>query len=195
MDGAAQVLRFYDTRQARVLARISPGEYYVTDCADEAVVTTLGSCVSACVRDPALQLGGMNHFMLPGDSESAGNMASNIYGVAAMEALLNEILKRGGRRGRLEFKLTGGGRIGSGSASIGKSNAAFALRFLETEGFTACAVDLGGDRPRKVFYEPSTGRLRVRKLEAIGCEEAIRRERAYAESFSKAPISGGVELF
>src|SRR6185312_3936064 len=104
--------------------KILPGEYYVTK-ADETVTTVLGSCISACVRDPKLNIGGMNHFMLPEDKfrpnnglETAVGTATR-YGSHAMESLINDLLKLGAARDRLEIKLFGGGRILSGMTDVG----------------------------------------------------------------------------
>ncbi len=75
------------------------------------VYTVLGSCISACVRDPPriCGVGGMNHFMLPAPKEHQSGDAwggeSTRYGSFAMEQLINEILKRGGMKHRLEVKL------------------------------------------------------------------------------------------
>jgi chemotaxis protein CheD len=57
--------RYFDTRQGYTAVKVMPGEYYITHEPSEMLVTVLGSCVSACVRDPYTGLGGMNHFMLP----------------------------------------------------------------------------------------------------------------------------------
>ena len=54
-----------------MIAKLLPGDYYVTR-EDEVLDTVLGSCVSACIRNPRLRIGGMNHFMLPRPS-GAGN--------------------------------------------------------------------------------------------------------------------------
>ena len=182
------------------MAKILPGEYYVTNSPQEVIITTLGSCISACVRDPAAGLGGMNHFMLPGTSGQSSTVLSsansaNCYGVFAMENLINEIVKRGGERTRLEIKITGGARIGRGAGNVGESNAKFILKFLALEGFHAAAIDLGGTHPRKVQYEPLSGKLRIKKLLPLRAPEVIEQERQYLEHIASSPISGTVELF
>ena len=57
--------RFFDAASAAWMVKVFPGEFYVTKKTDEVLVTVLGSCVSACIRDPFAGIGGMNHFMLP----------------------------------------------------------------------------------------------------------------------------------
>ncbi len=57
--------RYFDREFDRAAVKVLPGEYYVS-ADDEAIVTVLGSCVAACIRDVRLGVGGLNHFMLPG---------------------------------------------------------------------------------------------------------------------------------
>lgn len=64
LPGYEHINRYWDRLHDRYVAKILPGEYYVT-LQGELVATVLGSCVSACIRDRKLGIGGMNHFMLP----------------------------------------------------------------------------------------------------------------------------------
>ena len=200
LPGFEHVLRFYDPRYSRILAKILPGEYYLTNAPNEIIVTTLGSCVSACIRDPKSGLGGMNHFMLPGVADQAGQSLSrvstaNCYGVFAMENLITEILKYGGQHDRLEIKITGGGRIGWGSGTVGDSNAQFIQTFLEVEGFHPIVTDLGGSHPRKVQYYPLSGKLRIKKLAALTATTVIKEEVLYQQQILQRPMTGTVEIF
>ncbi len=131
-------------------AKILPGEYYVTR-SEEVITTVLGSCISACIRDPSAQVGGMNHFMLPEDSSSGdGNRwldpvagLATRYGSHAMESLINELMKLGASRSRFEIKLFGAGRILASVTDVGARNIAFVHEYLKTEGLRALAEDLG----------------------------------------------------
>ena len=132
VKGHEHIQRTWDPQQERWCAKILPGEYYVTT-GDEGITTVLGSCISACVRDPTLRVGGMNHFMLPEDTsngtsswldEQAG--LSTRYGSFAMESLVNDLMKLGARRERMEVKIFGGGRILSSMTDVGLRNIAFA---------------------------------------------------------------------
>ena len=124
--------RTYDRRRGLYAVRVLPGGAYVTRRTDEMIVTVLGSCVAACIRDPASGFGGLNHFMLP-ESESGtwnGVSAAMRYGNHAMEVLINEVLKSGCRRQDLEIKLFGGADLTDGPSLIGSSNVAFVLDYL-----------------------------------------------------------------
>jgi chemotaxis protein CheD len=200
----APVSRYWDPTIRQYAAKLLPGQYYVT-LHGEVVCTVLGSCVSACVRDRTLGIGGMNHFMLPLDtvtgvsgvaSDPTVMGAATRYGNVAMERLINDILKCGGRRAQLEFKLVGGGKVIKAVSDVGARNIDFVRRYLEEEGFSVLSEDLGGEYPRKVQYFPRTGRLRVMKLLRLHNDTLLVREKTYLETARRLSQSGGdVELF
>jgi len=195
-DGFAKTLYFDRTFESEA-AKLLPGEFYVTG-SDMVLVTVLGSCVSACIRDARNGVGGMNHFMLPegGSLDEVAN-ASARYGIYAMEVLINTILKQGGRRANLEAKVFGGGNVLEGLtvANVGHRNAAFVREFLKIEGIPLKAQDLEDIYPRKVYFFPRTGRAMVRKLKASADSALIAREREYRRRLVAQPASGAVELF
>lgn len=176
--------------------RVLPGAHYVTH-GDEMIVTLLGSCVAACIRDPQLGIGGLNHFMLPGlphDTHDATE-APLRYGSVAMEWLINDILRRGGQRSRLEVKVFGGGNILIGMRAIGKANEDFVIRYLQEEKLRIAARDLGGTRPRRIHYFPRTGKVMVATLRPTEEKRAIEEEHLYCRKLAEAPLDGGIELF
>lgn len=183
------IRRVRDGRFAHEIACLLPGEYFVSN-GPMIVYTVLGSCVSACIRDPASGVGGMNHFMLPapkaeGAYDSWG--ASTRYGSYAMEVLINEILKRGGQKQRLEVKLFGGGRIYEGGMDVGAANVAWVMAYLQREGFIPAGTDVGDVLPRKVYYDTRSGRVRLKKLERLGNRAILDREARYLASLQRLP--------
>ena len=195
------IARHWDDEHKVFAARLLPGEYYVTRHG-EMVTTVLGSCVSACVRDSRLQIGGMNHFMLPLDGSQgtsawgAAVSAATRYGNVAMERLINDILKLGGRREDLELKLVGGGRVlAEMTTDIGARNIQFVRDYVRDEGFKVLGEDLGDVFARKVIYFPESGRIRVRKLNAHSDRSLAQRERQYLTQLDTKPEEGDVELF
>jgi chemotaxis protein CheD len=186
----------YRDRQHEIDAvKILPGEFYVTG-EDMGLVTVLGSCVAACIRDPQFGIGGMNHFMLP---DGGDGMVSNSarYGAFAMELLINELVKLGARRNRLEAKVFGGGQVlrGFTATHVGARNAAFVLQFLKTECIPLLAQDLLDDCPRKIYYFPQTGKVRVKRLLGLHNRTIIEREQEYQSRIAHTPVGGEVELF
>ncbi|MGH8227938.1 MAG: chemoreceptor glutamine deamidase CheD [Steroidobacteraceae bacterium] len=201
LRGFEHLQRFWEPETRRWTTKILPGEYYVT-CHDEAITTVLGSCISACIRDPARNIGGMNHFMLPEDGSGTRNnwLAPAIglatrYGSYAMESLINDLMKLGAARNRLEVKLFGGGRVLSSMTDVGARNIDFVLSFVKIEGYSIAAQDVGGTQPRKIIYFPAAGRVKVRRLRAIENRSIADRERTYLEALGKQRDGGEVELF
>jgi chemotaxis protein CheD len=150
---------------------IVQGEYKVTDDPDVIVSTLLGSCVAACIRDPAAGVGGMNHFLLPGEDGRTHNHEAERYGDYLMELLINGLMKQGAHRDRLEAKLFGGARMMRGLSDIGKKNAEFAERYLEHEGIAVVSKDFGGERGRRLQYWPVSGRARQAYVAPGGIDE------------------------
>jgi chemotaxis protein CheD len=196
---AAKGGRFFDNASQSWMVKVFPGEFHVTSRPDETLVTILGSCVAACIRDPVTGLGGMNHFMLPqGHSSGWGNdPQSTRYGNFAMEKLINELIKGGCSRDRMEIKVFGGGNVIDTitSTPVGTQNAEFVLHFLEAEGLRCAVQDLGGQYPRRIHYSPANGRV-VRRLLGTGDSQVItREEREYAARLLAKKPAGDVELF
>lgn len=187
--------RYYDRVFKYNAVKILPGEYYIAD-EDMVLVTVLGSCVTACIRDRETGIGGMNHFMLAEGSDDLVS-ASARYGVYAMEILVNHLFKLGARRSNLEAKVFGGGRVLSSlsGAMIGERNAAFVIKYLQTEQIPVLASDLLDVFPRKVYFFPQSGRVLVKRLTSLHNDTLARREREYAARLNGAPIEGDVELF
>lgn len=200
LPGFTDAPRFWERDTGRWTVKLLPGECYVTRH-DEAIVTVLGSCISACIRDPDTGLGGMNHFMLPERGTGPGANANspfnqmNRYGCFAMESLINHLARHGAQRLRLELKVFGGGRILKPMIDIGARNIAFIHSWVRTEGMRLAAQDLGGIQPRKLVYFPASGRARVMKLPPIENRSIADRELYYLEHLSEDPNESPVEIF
>lgn len=180
-DQFAHIRRMRDNRFPHEIASILPGEFFVSR-EPMVVYTVLGSCISACIRDPIVGVGGMNHFMLPEPKEGGNDSwgESTRYGSYAMESLINEILKRGGIKSRLEVKLFGAGKIYEGNIDVGARNAEWVLSFLKTEGLKPAKTDLGDVFPRKVYYFTESGRVLMKKIERVKNKTIFERESEYA---------------
>src|SRR5512139_1991346 len=191
----------WDSRLGCWLAKILPGEFYIT-ASDEGITTVLGSCISACIRDPVIRVGGMNHFMLPEDTTqgqstwlAADAGLATRYGSFAMESLINGLLKLGARRERLEVKLFGGGHVLKAAIDVGTRNIEFAQHWLSTEGFRLAAQDVGSDVPRRIIYIPATGTVHVKHLRSADSGDIARREEQHLQAFSTKVVSTDIELF
>ena len=161
------------------------GQHAVSSDADVSITTILGSCVAACIYDPWRGVGGMNHFLLAGQD---GGEAAMRYGAYAMEVLINDLLKAGAQRGRLQAKLFEGAKMMDRVTDIGAGNVVFARRFLLNEDIALVSESLGGRRARRVEFWPVGGRARQREVDqridpAIECAAA------------PVPADDDVELF
>ncbi|MDO6558637.1 chemoreceptor glutamine deamidase CheD [Paraglaciecola chathamensis] len=190
--------RYYDRHFECDAIKILPGEYYATT-EQTLILTVLGSCVAVCLRDPKLKIGGMNHFLLPSDNAGHNPVsASARYGVYAMEILITQILKLGGDKRRLEAKVFGGGAVLQGMTTniVGQRNAEFVVDFLKTEQIPILASDLLDIYPRKVYFFPETGEVKVRKLKSLHNATILDRESEYRLKLKRnAQATGDVELF
>ncbi|MBP7580475.1 MAG: chemoreceptor glutamine deamidase CheD [Vogesella sp.] len=190
--------RYFDKSFNRAAAKLLPGEYEAS--ADGLLlVTVLGSCVSACLRDRKTGIAGMNHFMLPdqGSSNSDRLMPAR-FGTHAMELLINDMLKLGANRNTLEAKVFGGGNVIAGmtTVNIGQRNAGFVRAFLAQENIPIVAEDLGLDIARKIYFFTDTGKVMVKKInpqQTLVQEEESYRRRIDRDTEQKH--GGDIDLF
>jgi len=190
-----QATKYFDKHFQRPAMKIQPGEFYAT-VEDEVIVTVLGSCISACLLDPVGLVGGMNHFMLPEDRsrEAKDVFFAARYGGAAMELLINELLRLGARKDRLVAKIFGGGRVMKGMGDVGARNIEFVLRFLAQESIPIWSEDIAGDYARKIYFFPHTGQVLMRRIDQLHNDTLLDRESAFRKRISRQD-DGDVELF
>lgn len=201
LSGFESVNRFWNQKRNSYIAKILPGEFYVSR-SDEMIATTLGSCVSACIWDQQNGIGGMNHFMLPLTEVEASKVAwgseqsdATRYGNYAMEHMINEILKNGGLRSNLMAKVFGGGRVLNHRNDVGAGNIQFVLDYLKCENIPIISKDLGDTYPRKVMFNPLTGKALMKKIQSAHNEEIVHQEEDYSQSICTKPVEGEIELF
>lgn len=183
---------FYDAHFKNAAVKVLPGEYFV-DNEDLLVMTTLGSCIAACLWDRQAQVGGMNHFMLP---EGAGD--SGRYGSYAMEMLINEMMKRGASKSRMEAKIFGGGAViaGMNTINVGERNTNFVMDFLKLEPIPVVSKDVLDVYPRKVCFLPHSGKAMVKRLAPTNTDALIQQDRNAAQKAQPVVASGGsIDLF
>lgn len=182
-----------------VVTTVHQGDCHVSNLPDVTFSTVLGSCVAACVRDRAANVGGMNHFLLAEQSGAARGRygASARYGAFAMEQLINKVLSQGtGRKSNLEIKIFGGGKINSVLDDVGAKNIEFVRQFLVDEGYVATSEDLGGSYARRVLFKPHSGRAFVKRLDSDAGANVAREELAIARRRVVVPTSASeIELF
>lgn len=195
--GFDHIKRHWSEAHSSVVAIIEPGQLYVTQN-PELIMTTLGSCIAACVRDPASAVGGVNHFMLPVKGNIYEDKAHHIsgamrYGNWAMEYLINQILKSGGKRRNLEVKLFGAG--GSfDTRSVCELNIKFITEYMHDENLKIAAKDLGGLNARTIIYNPLTGKILMKSL-SMKPLELVEAEKKYSRTIDQSQEGNDVQLF
>ena len=202
LPGFDHINRYWDAQHNIYAAKLLPGDFYVS-LHGELITTVLGSCISACIRDPKTGVGGMNNFMLP--EKRNGDLKQSWvdtpvsdqmrYGNIAMERLINLVLASGSRKQDIEIKLFGGGRVLDISTDIGGKNITFVKQYLAAEGLAITSEDVGGPCPRKVQYFPLTGRVRIKKLNSMHNQTLQNREKEYIENLNKTKVAGKIDLF
>ncbi|MBS4049726.1 MAG: chemoreceptor glutamine deamidase CheD [Methylomonas sp.] len=201
IPGFENINRYWDKENRIIAAKLLPGEYYVTKD-NEMITTVLGSCVSACIWDSVLGIGGMNHFMLPETSSSRLNSREEAvvgtalrYGNYAMEHLINTVLQFGGKRKNLEVKLFGGGKVIPTLGDVGLRNITFVLDYVDMEALNLVSHDLGDNYPRKINFYPQTGRVRMKKIKDLHNETIVLREKQYGSQIKNISVESSIELF
>lgn len=189
---------YYDNYFKIDAVKILPGEYYAT-ARPMLIVTVLGSCVAACIRDKTNAIGGMNHFMLPLVSdfgEDTNNSAR--YGAYAMEVLIKQLLEMGAQRKNLEAKIFGGGNLLNSFTvdKVGERNATFVRNYLKQERIPVTAEDLLDKYPRKIYFFPENGTVKVKKLIRLHNDTIIQREQEHRKQMLHEELNGAtVDLF
>jgi chemotaxis protein CheD len=182
---------FYDAFFKNDAVKILPCEYFVYH-EDILIMTTLGSCIAACLWDREAKIGGMNHFMLP-----EGDAGSGRYGSYAMELLINEMMKHGATRATLEAKVFGGGQVidGMNTMNIGERNTAFVMDYLKTERIPIVSKDVLGPHPRKVCFLPASGKAMVKRLASANTSALAAQDLAARQAVPQSTGGGSVDLF
>ncbi len=182
---------WYETQFQGEAVKVLPGEYFVDD-EDILIMTTLGSCIAACLWDRNARIGGLNHFMLPEGGDGSGR-----YGAYAMELLINEMMKRGASRSSLEAKVFGGAQViaGMGTMNVGERNTAFVMEYLKAEHIPVVSKDVLDIYPRKVCFLPASGKAMVKRLAPARAETLLTQERAALKAAPALTGGGSVDLF
>lgn len=160
---------------------IHVGEIFVTR-EPTVVQTLLGSCVSVCLIDPTAKVGGMNHILLPGKADLRVYDNTARYGVNAMELLITQMQRRGGKRARLQAKVFGGANVLDGldkTFSPGLRNGTFAMEFLELENIPVVGHDLGGYNARRIYLRTDTGEVFMKRIPRYQASQVVFEEKEY----------------
>jgi chemotaxis protein CheD len=165
------VYRYYDYVFHKEILNLNPGELHA--CAEELfLATVLGSCVAVVLYEPHRRIGGMNHFLLPGNRGfSPAGASGPTYGVEALPSLLRALERLGAERKKLRCYIFGGGNVLSPAErsaalnpAIGGMNVDFAREYLREMGMSLSGEDTGRHVARKILFSPVTGTIYLKHL-------------------------------
>jgi chemotaxis protein CheD len=175
---------YFDAALGKNVVKVFSGECYTSTDHSEVLVTILGSCIACCLYDPVQKIGGMNHFLVPGDVNSDNQSAR--FGINAMELLINNLMKHGARRSDLISKIFGGSNLLELKAQIGLKNIAFVKDFLKNEKIPIESEDVGGSVARKLMFFTENGKAKVKKIHTKAEDLKIaEKEKQYIDSINK----------
>jgi chemotaxis protein CheD len=129
---------------------------------------SIGSCVVISLYDPDNKIGGLAHAMLPSqkhkDHDHGDVEAEAKYADKAVDNLISEIRKKGGKKDNLIAKLIGGASMFkhlSSGHSIGKANIESAHNRLQELGIKVESEDTGGTTGKLVEMDLRNGMVKV----------------------------------
>lgn len=121
------------------------------------ISTLLGSCVAVAIYDPVSRIGGLNHYLLP--DGMPGETLNTRYGVFAIPALVEECVRLGADRRRLQAKVYGGANVIAVSSlgdGIGRRNIEVADQMLRDMGIPVQERNVGGESARTIKVNSAT---------------------------------------
>jgi chemotaxis protein CheD len=139
------------------------------------VTTVLGSCVSVCLWDTKLRLGGINHYLLP--LWNGEGLPTPRYGNIAIQKLIEKMLFMGCKRSDLVAKVFGGGSMMTATnkmLNVGGRNAMLAESMLAEEKIRIAGYDLGGTSGRKIIFNTQNGVVKLKKLSSAADKQGVR---------------------
>ena len=124
------------------------------------VVTVLGSCVSVCLYDSVLKIGGINHHMLP--LWNGDGLATPKFGNVALEKLIKAMELLGCKKENMIAKVFGGANQTNSTFNIGDRNVLVALDVMKKEGIRVVAKSVGGTIGRKIIFDTETAEVMMK---------------------------------
>lgn len=143
-----------------------PGQWYF-GATGATVKTLLGSCIAVTLWHPVKGMGGMCHFLLPTRPRTPDGALDGRFGDEALELLVREIKRTGTRTADYEVHLYGGADTMPDQArvkfNIGERNVEKAWELIDKYGFQLQCVDVGGNEPRNVTIDLSSGEVVLKR--------------------------------
>lgn len=144
------------------IIQLNLGEHCITP-SEKIISTVLGSCVSVCLYDEENDINGMNHFVLPVQSEQS-TLNRLRYGEHSLPGLIKEMIGKGALKENIRAKIFGGGNVVSHLNGIGKKNIDYVRNYLSSEEIPIINEDLGGRHGRRIYFDTITKKVYVKRI-------------------------------
>lgn len=144
-----------------------PGELIVTDQPMK-ISTVLGSCISVCMYYRNTQIAGMNHYIMPLNSNNDSNILR--YGNTSLAEMLKRMNYYGAKTNKIEAYVFGGSAMfakGSNTFRVGERNTEIALCFLKAHSIYIHNIETGGVTGRKIVFDTSAGVISSNLLKSV----------------------------
>jgi chemotaxis protein CheD len=128
----------------------------------EFACAVLGSCIGLALFDIRSRRAAMAHIIL-NDSRGAESTLPGKFVDTAIPHMLNLLRREGSGKERLQAKIAGGSNMfgSAGPIQVGKKNYSAVVDFLRELQIPIVAEHVGGDKGRRVSFDPVTARMQV----------------------------------
>lgn len=147
---------------------VNMGELKVLQGAGRLITVGLGSCVGLAILDVDRKVAGLAHVFLADSQRHKKTDQLGKFADLAVPALVEEVVKIGGRRSQLIAKIAGGAHLFPGVAgsrlNVGQLNVEAVKYHLQKVGVPLVAEDVGGNYGRKMTVYVAEGRVVVQAI-------------------------------
>lgn len=151
------------------MIRVGMADYKIC-CPPKRISTLgLGSCLGVVLYDPAKKICGMAHIMMPNSTMIRKNANRMKFADTCLADMLDEMVRKGARKGNLVAKVAGGAQMFVKKCShnilnIGEQNIQAVHEFLTAANIPLVAEDVGKDYGRTIEFNPANGDLTIRSI-------------------------------
>jgi chemotaxis protein CheD len=139
----------------------------ISSAKSQGILTTvgLGSCIGVTLYDERAKVGVMGHIFLPRSRPNDHGAPPGKYADTGIPAMIDEAVRLGASKGRLQAKLAGGANLFPNlnlrSISIGQQNIDAVVQLLKQHGIPIIGQDVAGSHGRKMRFFVENGVVTV----------------------------------
>ena len=152
------------------MIKVGMADLKVCKAPDALTTLGLGSCIGACIYDPATKVAGMVHFMLPDSTRIKNNQNIAKFGDTGIAETIRLMEELGAKKSRMVAKIAGGARMFATNAAslpnmnVGDNNIEAAKKAFKEFGISIIAEDVGLNYGRTIEFFAEDGRLKIKSV-------------------------------